>query len=97
METRFRSLAKAVCWRMVALVILATVSYIFTRSFKETGLITGVYTVIQIAVYWAHERVWQRVRWGRREHPLSHLSIEQPLTPEDEEKLCDFLRDLGYM
>ena len=97
MEKRVRSLVKALSWRLIAVVVLGLVSYIFTGSIKESGLITGVYTILQIFVYWVHERIWQRIRWGMRQHPLADVPVDRPLEPEHLREITERLRDLGYM
>ena len=97
METHARSLVKAVSWRAIAFCILATISYAFTGNVRETGLITAVYTLVQVGTYWAHERAWQRVKWGCGDHPLASLPVDRPLTPRDMKDISERLKDLGYM
>jgi uncharacterized membrane protein len=68
-ELKRRSLAKAVSWRMFATIITGTVAFALTgkaRFALEIGLID---TVIKLFVYFAHERVWQRIPFGRIETP----------------------------
>jgi uncharacterized membrane protein len=69
METRRRSIIKALSWRVFATVITGTVAYVLTgkASFAmEIGLID---TAIKLVVYFAHERIWQRIEYGRVEAP----------------------------
>ncbi len=33
----------------------------------ELAIATGALeTVAKIALYWAHEKIWQKIRWGRK-------------------------------
>ncbi len=65
MESHKRSIAKAVVWRIIAAVITALTVYLFT---KEEGLAIGVGiadSAIKLFVYYAHERLWDKVSFGR--------------------------------
>ena len=68
METRMRSIAKSVTWRLISIVILVAVSYYVTGDIKETTGITILFQVILAALYYIHERAWSKVLWGRLLH-----------------------------
>lgn len=76
-ESKRSSLVKAISWRVVVFVVLGTISYLFTRSWEATTAITLVYNVLQILIYFGHERLWERIRWGR---PNSFDTILRPRT-----------------
>ena len=94
-ESTTRSFAKAVSWRLVAFVVLGVISYLFTGSWKETTLITLAYNIVQIFVYFAHERVWDRIRWGRPDGV--ELPHADELEPAEAEMIREHLRELGYI
>ncbi len=96
-DTKQRSLVKAFTWRAFAFVLLGLISYAITGSLKEMTIITVVYNVLQVAFYYLHERIWMKVRWGRREHPLSGLPVTRALDPDDMESVKEHLRQLGYI
>ena len=96
-ESKKRSLVKAITWRLVAMVVLGFVSYFFTRNFKEMGEITIFYTIIQIIFYFLHERLWEKISWGRIKHPLSELPVSKHLKPEDRKIIEEKLKELGYI
>lgn len=56
MDTKTRSIVKAVTWRIIATII----AFIFV-GFTAAILINMVQTV----AYYFHERVWTRINWGR--------------------------------
>jgi len=65
-ETNFRSIAKGITWRVVATSTTMIIVYLFFGNL-ELAIATGLLeTVAKIALYWGHEKVWQKVRWGRK-------------------------------
>ena len=59
-----RSLAKAISYRVICIVMLAIVSFIFTGNLSQVTGIVVVFQGIQMFVYYFHERAWDRVKWG---------------------------------
>ena len=97
MDTKARSWAKSVVWRVVGIVVLGAVSYAITGNWKQMTLITVLFHSIRVVLYYYHERVWERVKWGRLKHPLSELPVKEKPSPEDLEIIARKLRELGYM
>jgi len=65
MESHKRSIAKAVAWRIIAVFITALTVYLFTRN-GELSLGIGIAdSAIKIFAYYAHERLWNRMAFGR--------------------------------
>lgn len=59
-----RSMAKAVTYRLVILLLDFIIIYWFTGRYEIAlgfMLISNVYTSV---AYYLHERVWARIRWG---------------------------------
>ncbi len=65
METRRRSLAKALSWRAIAWSITATVAYLFTGKIAFALSIGFADSLIKIFAYYLHERTWMTVDYGR--------------------------------
>jgi adenylylsulfate kinase len=66
METRWRSIIKAVSWRILATMVTFLVVYFFTRQellSLEIGLMDAL---VKIGVYFSHERLWNKIGFGRR-------------------------------
>lgn len=59
-----RSLTKAITYRIICIVMLAIVSFIFTGDLSQVTGIVVVFQGIQMFVYYFHERAWERVKWG---------------------------------
>lgn len=60
-----RAFCKAISWRIVASIVLATITWSLTGNIKTVGLVTLLYNIIQIAIYFAHERIWNYIHWGK--------------------------------
>ena len=64
-EKRWRSILKAVSWRVIATFTTMVIVYIFTREFLLT-LEVGFFEIVsKIIFYYGHERVWNMIRWGK--------------------------------
>ena len=75
METRKRSIAKALSWRVIAVCITTVTAYLFT---KETAVALGVGAVdslVKLATYYGHERLWTRFSFGRPKAGKDDYSI----------------------
>lgn len=69
METHFRSIVKAVTWRTGGTAVTFAVAWIFTGN---VGMATGIGlidTVIKIGAFYAHERLWNRLEFGKLKPP----------------------------
>jgi uncharacterized membrane protein len=58
MEQRLRSLTKAFSWRIIATIDLFLISYLFTGQVPKASSITLVFSLLQIFLYYLHERAW---------------------------------------
>ena len=66
-ESRGRSVAKSISYRLICIAMLAIVTYAITADLVEMTLIVVVFQTIQSFVYYLHERAWERVDWGYQE------------------------------
>ena len=97
LETHARSWAKSFVWRIFGIVILGFISWIITHSWKEMTIITVFFHSIRMILYYFHERLWEKISWGRVKHPLSILPVKKELEPEDLKLIQSQLRELGYL
>jgi uncharacterized membrane protein len=65
METRRRTLVKAIVWNLMGLCVMSLVGLAMTGSAAIGGAMAVVNTVIGLSMYVAYERVWSRIGWGR--------------------------------
>ncbi len=82
-ESRSRSWAKSLSWRVVGVVMLGGISYAITRDVQQTTIITLIFHVLRTVLYYYHERLWGRITWGKPRHPLACLPVKRNLTSED--------------
>lgn len=57
-ESRFRSLAKALSWRIIASVTTTLIAYYFGLPAKAIGLVFFADLIIKFILYFIHERIW---------------------------------------
>jgi adenylylsulfate kinase len=69
LETRARSIAKALSWRVGGLIITTGVAWALTRRVELAASIGLADTVLKLVAYYAHERAWLRIKFGRPEPP----------------------------
>lgn len=65
-ESRRRSIAKAITFRVVATLTTAALVFILTGDWGITGIVGGVDAASKFALYYFHERAWERVCWGKK-------------------------------
>lgn len=63
--TQTRSLMKGISWRVIGTIDTITVSYIVTGSFASSITIGGFEVFSKIVLFYLHERIWGKVKWGR--------------------------------
>ena len=60
---------KALSWRFLATMITVIVALIVTGQLAFAAKIGLADTIIKLAVYYAHERVWDNLKYGRMKPP----------------------------
>ena len=63
--TKSRSFVKAWTYRVFGTLTSFLVVYIITGKGSLATLIAFWETVVKVAVYYWHERVWDKIQWGR--------------------------------
>jgi uncharacterized membrane protein len=61
-ESHLRSLAKAVSYRVAGSLATLAIAYAFTGNLVISGSVAGTDALSKIALYYLHERLWDRVR-----------------------------------
>lgn len=65
-DTNKRSIVKGISWRIIATATTITIVYLFFGRL-DLAIATGmIETVLKVALYWAHERAWFKIKWGRK-------------------------------
>ena len=64
-ETNLRSMVKAISWRITGTIDTFIVSFFVTGELVIAGSIAAIEVLTKIFLYWAHERTWNKITWGR--------------------------------
>jgi adenylylsulfate kinase len=68
-ETKKRSILKAISWRTWATMTTAVIVFIFTGKFALALTIGFLEVIAKMALYFFHERLWQKISYGKKEVP----------------------------
>jgi uncharacterized membrane protein len=66
-ERRYRSLTKAISWRITGTLDTFIISYLVTGKPKIAIAISGIEVFTKIILYYFHERFWNRLNFGRKQ------------------------------
>lgn len=61
-DSRTRSLAKALSWRITATLTTAIIAYIITGRLDTAAMIGGIEFILKFVIYYGHERLWNKLR-----------------------------------
>jgi uncharacterized membrane protein len=64
-ETRKRSIVKSIVWRFICVVVSIVISFFLTAKWDIAVAIGSSYNIITMVLYYFHERMWNRVKWGK--------------------------------
>lgn len=64
-DTTTRSLTKTISWRLTGSGATFTIAYLIGGSFAVAGTIAVVQMITNTILYFIHERVWDRITWGK--------------------------------
>jgi len=82
-ETNGRSVAKGISWRVVATMVTAIVVFLYSGELAAAAIVGSIDSAAKILLYWWHERIWQRIPWGRKfPEPSIQPALFQPAQPK---------------
>ncbi len=64
-ESTVRTIAKAVSWQALGLVVMTAIAFVITGSAAEGGLVAIAGAAVGMVSYVLHERLWAKVSWGK--------------------------------
>ncbi len=80
-ESHSRSIAKGVSWRVLGTLDTTAIAWLVTGSPLKALSIGGIEVFTKIFLYYFHERIWQRVKWGKpRQTHQTHQTNQTPQT-----------------
>jgi uncharacterized membrane protein len=69
MESQTRSIAKAVSYRILGSAVTGLILFVLTGKPGLSALGSGMDVVLKIGAYFIHERIWDRISFGRAKPP----------------------------
>ena len=64
-EFKKRSIVKAISWRLVGTMDTFLLSLIITKKVSYAATISIAEVVTKICIYYVHERIWNKIIWGK--------------------------------
>ena len=98
-ESHIRSIIKAVTWRALATLTTMTLVYIFIGDVTIALSVGGIEVFLKMLIYFGHERVWDKIRWGKKEIKPAVIwltGLVRSGKSEIAEELVERLRKKGY-
>lgn len=68
-DKHYRSLVKAVSWRLTGSLDTMIISFLITGKLKWALTISGVELFTKVGLYYFHERIWEKLTFGRVKEP----------------------------
>jgi len=69
MEHRKRSILKTISWRIFSFILTMCIIFAYTRNLKQAVCVGAGIDAVKMFLYYIHERIWNRVRFGRIKTP----------------------------
>ena len=66
MATKSRSAAKAITWRMTGTADTFIISLLITKKPVVAASIASLEVLTKTVLYYFHERIWNKISWGRK-------------------------------
>ncbi len=64
-DSHVRSMVKGISWRIVGTLDTMLLVFLFSGKLSLATLVGSNEAITKVILFWAHERGWQRIPWGR--------------------------------
>jgi len=64
-EKPIRSIAKAISWRIIGTLDTLLISFLLTGEVVLAASIASIDFITKMFLYFFHERVWNKITWGK--------------------------------
>lgn len=65
MDSHYRSIAKAISWRIAAVTITTSVAWAISGEIRFAAAVGVIDSALKIGLFYLHERAWNRTSFGR--------------------------------
>jgi len=97
-ETKLRSIVKTISWRVLATLTTVSLVYIFIGDTKIAFAVGGIEVFLKMLIYFIHERVWDKLKFGKHEiqpFVIWITGLARSGKSEIGEKLTKKLKEIG--
>ena len=70
-DSRYRSIAKSASYRIVGSLTTAAITWAVSGRFDVAAAVGLGDSLLKVALFYLHERAWDRIRFGRNQRPDS--------------------------
>ncbi|HIJ99084.1 TPA: DUF2061 domain-containing protein [archaeon] len=70
-STHKRSILKSATFWSVSIAVDLIVFYLIFKQVETSLIVTVVGNLTGFTIYYFHERIWNKLHWGKRAHPHS--------------------------
>jgi uncharacterized membrane protein len=64
-ENNVRSIGKVITWRLIQTINHTLLGWWASGSWTTGLQVAGIALVVNSFYYWAHERIWNKIQWGK--------------------------------
>jgi adenylylsulfate kinase len=64
-STPERSFVKGIVWEAISFLLTLLVVYLLYKNIIISLRITLILTAIKIPIFFMHERIWKKIKWGK--------------------------------
>jgi uncharacterized membrane protein len=65
-ERHYRSVVKGISWRFFGTMDTILLAFLWTGDYTKAFAIGGAEVMTKVLLFWLHERLWLKVKWGKR-------------------------------
>jgi adenylylsulfate kinase len=65
MDKQKRTIIKTLTWKIVGFSVLSALTFFATYDMITASIITFSYHIVQLFSFYFHERIWNRIAWGK--------------------------------
>lgn len=74
-EKSYRSILKSISWRTIGTIDTIVISYFITGKIALALSIGSIEVFTKMALYFFHERTWNKIKFGRLKDPVIEYQI----------------------
>ncbi len=64
-ESKSRSIVKSLIYRILSIIGTSILTWLITKDIQKTLSITVAIQIFLIIIYYSHERIWNKINWGK--------------------------------